>query len=506
MRRVSKRASQYLRDELLNRQRFIALEINAQRKIVSVNRSTPDWKLPGLNRSSELPEPLDSLVETAIGASDPVVFHYVELDGFIVDIHVLADDKTADVLLHDVTDAHATEQALQQRAHDNSLLSDQLKALNQELSDLNQELFLRRREAEKASSAKSRFIASMSHEFRSPIASIMGYADRLQKQFPESGHPAALQRASWHLLTLVENLLEQARDGDEDVQLNPGRFSLDSLVTDIESLFRVQAEAKGLEFDVTSSPGDLEIELDELRLRQILINLVSNAMRYTLKGRVEVRLQNVDETLLLEVSDTGQGIAEEDLETIFEPFTHVGEGNTTGTGLGLTITRQLVKRMKGKLGVESKPGFGSKFTVSIPCKQIQGADHQAPCLKGSVLWVDDDQDILSLYEVLLTEWGLQVHTAGSLSQAKEMMQRHSCPLVVTDMHLTDGNGLELLRHFRKENPEIQAIAISGSGISGLEDKVGSAGVRAFLQKPIDPDVLYRELAAACEGGTPLNAL
>jgi signal transduction histidine kinase/ActR/RegA family two-component response regulator len=496
MRRISKRASQYLRDELLNRQRFIALEVNAQRKIVSVNRSTPEWKLPGLNRGSELPESLSSLVEAAFGADEPSVFHYVEVGDFIVDVHVIADATPANVVLHDVTKAHAIEQALQQKAHDNSLLSDQLKALNQELSELNQELVLRRRQAEKASNAKSRFIASMSHEFRSPIASIMGYADRLHTDFPDSEHPAALQRASWHLLTLVENLLEQARDGDDTVQLNPTRFSLGNLAKDIRALFLVQAGMKELDFAVNLSPGDMDVELDELRLRQILINLVSNALRYTQKGRVNVRLHHGDDTLLIEVEDTGLGIAEEDLETIFEPFTHVGGGNTTGTGLGLTITRQLVKRMDGKLKVASEPGVGSKFTVSIPCKQVSDSEDQLPPLQGSVLWVDDDQDILSLYEVLLTEWGLQVHTAGSLSQARTMMQRHACPVVVSDMHLTDGNGLDLLRCFKDEHPKLQAIVISGSGVSALGPGSSVGGVRAFLQKPIDPDLLYRELAAA----------
>lgn len=506
MRRVSKRASQYLRDELLNRQRFIALEIDARRKIVSVNRSAQDWQPLGLNRGSELPEALGSLFETASGSDEPVVFHYVEFEGFIVDLHVLTDGATADVVIHDVTEAHVTEQALQQRAHESSLFSDQLKALNQELSDLNQELFQRRREAEKASKAKSRFIASMSHEFRSPIASIMGYADRLQTQFPDSEHPAALQRASWHLLTLVENLLEQARDGDESVQLNPTRFSLDNLVTDIRALFLMQARTKGLEFEVTLSPGAVVIELDELRLRQILINLVSNALRYTQKGRVGVRLHHDDKALRIEVKDTGRGIAKQDQKAIFEPFTQVGEGNTTGTGLGLTITRQLVKRMGGKLRVASKPGVGSKFTVSIPCERISGAEDQFPQLKGNVLWVDDDQDILNLYQVLLADWGLQVHTAGSCSQAREMMQLHTCPVVVADMYLTDGDGLELTRSFQDENPEIQAIIISGSSVSDLEPGSGASGIRAFLQKPIDPDILYRELAAACEGETPANAV
>lgn len=506
MRRISKRASQYLRDELLNRQRFIVLEINTQQEILSVNRSTPEWQLQGLNRGAILPESLGSLVESAFGTAEPVVFRYLEFDKFIVDVHVLADDTSADVVLHNVSDAHATEQALQQKAHENSLLSDKLTALNSQLSELNEELVLRRRQAEQASNAKSRFIASMSHEFRSPIASIMGYADRLQAELPESDNPPALQRASWHLLTLVENLLEQAREGDESVQLNPTRFSLDRLVDDINALFKMQADAKELDFEITLSPAGIDVELDELRLRQIMINLVSNALRYTQQGQVNVLVEHRDKVLLIAVSDTGQGIAEEDMERIFEPFTHVGGGGTSGTGLGLTITRQLIKRMGGSIELQSKPGTGSQFHVSIPCVQVSSGQDEMPLLSGNVLWVDDDLDILGLYRVLLAEWGLQVHTASSMSRAKEIMRQHPCPVVVTDMHLTDGDGVELMQYFLTQNPDIQGIIISGSGLTGLDSGAMANRIRAFLQKPIDPDVLWRELASAFEGVTPADAI
>jgi signal transduction histidine kinase/ActR/RegA family two-component response regulator len=506
MRRIRQRAAHYLRDELFKHERITVLALNAQRKIVSINRSTSDWRLTGLYRGSDLPESLNSLLDSAHTVDGPAVFRYVEFDGYIVDIHVLGDEKSAEIVLHDVTEAHAKEQTLQQRAHENSLLSDQQVALNAELADLNQELLLRRRQAEKASEAKSRFIASMSHEFRSPIASIMGYADLLEAELPESDNPQALQRASWHLLTLVENLLEQAREGEKNVPLNPTRFSLDRLVNDIKALFQMQADAKSLGFSVEFSPVGIEIELDELRLRQILINLVSNALRYTTQGQVDIRLLHRDETLFIRVRDTGRGIAAEDMEKIFEPFTHVGDGGASGTGLGLTITRQLVKRMGGKLEIDSKPGVGSEFRVNIPCLQVSGGHTTVPVMTGKVLWVDDDQDILGLYRVLLEDWGLQVYTASSVDQAKEMMKRHSCPVVVTDMHLTDGDGLELMRHFWAKQPEVEGIIISGSGIVELAPETMTSGIRAFLQKPIDHNVLGTELAAAFAKVTPDHAV
>jgi len=502
MRRISRRAAHYIRDELLKRERFIVVALDSRQKIQSVNRSTPDWKLPGLIRGSILPDSLSSLVDTASGTAEPMVFSYVELNGFFVDIHVLGDADSADLVIHDVTQAHEAEQTLQQRAHEISLLSEQRAALNAELADLNQELFQRRRQAEQASAAKSRFIASMSHEFRSPISSIMGYADLLKAELPGSENPRALQRASWHLLTLVENLLEQAREGDENVKLNPGRFSLDRLVDDIEVLFRTQSEAKGLDFEVKSAPGGIDIECDELRLRQILINLVSNAIRYTQKGRVSVQFRLRDNKLQVRVRDTGRGIAPGDLEDIFKPFTRVGQGNAPGTGLGLTITRQLVQRMGGQLSVQSEPGSGSEFRFVIPCSMVKNDHVSMPPLSGSVLWVDDDPDILALYQVVLENWGLTVSVANSITQAKELIARQDFPLIVTDVHLTDGNGLELFRSLRTEKPDISGIIISGSGVTDMETEAAGNGIRAFLQKPIDAELLYNEIAAVFEGGSP----
>jgi signal transduction histidine kinase/CheY-like chemotaxis protein len=493
---ISDRATQYLREELVRRERFIVVVLDADRQMLAVQGSTPDWRLPGLNRGAALPETLDALLDAADGATEPMVFPYVEMGDYFIDVHVLSEQGTAELVLHDVTEAHRQEQVLQQRAHEISLLSDRRAAMNKELATLNQELFKRRRQAEKASAAKSRFIASMSHEFRSPISSIMGYADLLRAELPDSRNPRAIQRASWHLLTLVENLLEQAREGDTDVPLNPTRFSLDRLMGDIRALFRAQADAKGLDLIVEAVPEGIDIELDELRLRQVLINLVSNALRYTTSGHVSVRAEHGEGILQLCVHDTGQGIEAEDMERIFEPFTRVGESSTSGAGLGLTITRQLVRRMNGQLEVDSKPGVSSEFLVRIPCPRLSDNEEKMPALHGELLWVDDDQDILSLYQVLLEDWGLRVYTAGSVAQAKEIMKSQACPVVVTDLHLTDGDGIELLTYLQAVDRDIQGIIISGSGVTELAPETLENGIRAFLQKPLDLAALHAELSAA----------
>ena len=129
-----------------------------------------------------------------------------------------------------------------------------------------------------------------------------------------------------------------------------------------------------------------------------------------------------------------------------------------------------------------------------------------PRLSGTLLWVDDDQDILSLYQLMLESWGLHVLTASSVTQAKDMINRHDFPVVVSDMHLTDGDGLELFSYLQTIKPGISGIIISGSGLIDLALDTAGSGIRAFLQKPLDADVLYAEIAAAFAGGSPGHSL
>jgi two-component system response regulator PilR (NtrC family) len=162
--------------------------------------------------------------------------------------------------------------------------------------------------------------------------------------------------------------------------------------------------------------------------------------------------------------------------------------------------------MEGELEVDSTPGVGSEFRVSIPCPRVCDTGDEIASLSGEVLWVDDDQYILSLYQVLLEDWGLKVHTASSVAQAKEIMKHHDCPVVVADLHLGDGDGLELLTDLWAQRPEIEGIIITGSDVAEKAAEAIEKGVRAFLQKPIDLEVLRNEIAAAYAGASPDEAV
>lgn len=496
MSKISERTENYLHEEIIGLERILVLTLDSQHKILNVHSSKPDWQIPDLQNGKILPEALVAVLDAAGRSDEVVVFPYVGLGQQVFNVHVVCEGPHTEVILHDVTEAHDQERVLQQHGHEISLLSDQQAILNTELAQLNKELSLSKKKAEKASEAKSQFIATMSHEFRSPITSIMGYTKLLRSELPDSANPQAVQRASWYLLMLVENLLEQSRDGDESHELNPTQVSLTRLMRDIGELFQTQADAKGVGLSVDLNSDEVEVEIDELRLRQILINLLSNALRYTTAGQVSLTAGHREGLLSISVCDSGIGIASDDLERIFEPFTHVGENAALGAGLGLTITRQLIERMNGQLEVESTVGVGSEFRLMIPCQGIEKVSHDNAVLSGDVLWVDDDQDILSLYQVYLEDWGLTVHTASTVAQAKEAMQRCFCPVVISDLYLTDGNGFELMQNLFEKWPAIEGIIISGAGNAGLALESKENGIRAFLNKPVDLEALRDQISTS----------
>ncbi len=485
---------EYLYKEVLRTTQCLILALNNAGEVEGMECPWGNWSIDTIRIGSLLPEPLQAVLDASLHAQQSTFFPYIYLDDSqVVDVHLCTGGLHRKVILRDVSEVHQAELKFQQKAHEVSLLLEKQ-------SELNQELELQRVELERASQAKSRFIASMSHEFRSPITSIMGHADVMSRQMSDVKLPAAIQRASWHLLTLVENLLEQARQGEGVVQLSPGPVHLASVLEDMQDLFSVQAVAKNLGLGIADAPAEVCLEADELRLRQVLINLLSNALRYTREGRVDLEVQVVDNALIFRVIDTGPGISEPDQERIFQPFMRLDETHQAGAGLGLTITRQLIDAMGGKLGIESEPGHGSTFSFSLPLDRSARSDISADQLAGcSVLLVDDDVDILSIHEIFLKDWGMQVHSASTLSGAFALLKLHTFDLVFTDLHLEDGGGEELLQFIRAQRHACRTILCSGSGVS--EDwKERFGGITdEFLLKPVRPDRLKAAINRTLSG-------
>ncbi|MDD1620945.1 MAG: PAS domain S-box protein, partial [Methylococcaceae bacterium] len=322
----------------------------------------------------------------------------------------------------DITQRKQAEEELRQ-------YKDQLEETVQQRTN---ELLVMRDAADAANKAKSVFLANMSHELRTPLNAILGFSSMMRRDplltDSQSENLNIINRSGEHLLSLINDVLEMAKIEAGHLQLEITAFDLDALVREVTEMMQIRAKEKGLQLLLNqSSESPPYIRSDEARIRQILINLINNAVKFTEQGGVTVRLgvkNNARHHLLLEVEDTGPGIAPEDQSRLFEPFVQLNEeaGTQRGTGLGLTITRQFVQMMGGHIEVESTPGKGSLFMVELPVELASPADTLGPETGKSgevaglapgqprykIMIVEDQRENQLLLSQLMTSIGLEV--------------------------------------------------------------------------------------------------
>jgi signal transduction histidine kinase len=230
-------------------------------------------------------------------------------------------------------------------------------------------------EALAASAAKSEFLAVMSHELRTPLNAIMGYSDLILLGVPEpvpetaERHVKRVKLAAQHLLQMIDEILTLSRIEAGEEFVEPEKVEFVGFLRETSSLVSHLAESKGLEFDCHTPDGEWYACVDQRKLRQILLNLIGNAVKFTAKGSVTVHCDLSDDTITVEVEDTGMGIEEDNLEAIFEPFWQVARGRartSEGAGLGLNVARRLARMMGGDIVARSEPGLGTSFILTLP--------------------------------------------------------------------------------------------------------------------------------------------
>ena len=482
--------AEYLYTNVLQNTRCLVVSLDAGGIVTQLDCPWGKWAIESVQTGSHLPLPLHAILEATSDEVDAEVFPFVYLDEIqVVDVHVRGQGKGRQLILRDVSEIHQAGLKVQQKAHEVSLLLEKQ-------SELNRQLELQRIDLTRANQAKSRFIASMSHEFRTPISSIMGHADLLVREMDDAALPAAIQRASWHLLTLVENLLGQARQGEGSVYLNPGKVDVIAVLRDMRELFSLQAENRGLDLNIVEPAGEVSLITDELRLRQVLINLLGNAIRYTVEGHIDLHVDVAAESLAFRVSDSGPGIGIEDQERIFQPFQRLDPNQQSGAGLGLAIVRQLVDAMGGELELESEPGCGSTFGFRLPVELRDQTGHYRDLNGLCVLLVDDDTDALAIYQLFLLDWGMQVDSASHLQHALDLAGKRHYDLVITDLHLGEENGIDLLRFVRAGHDGCRTLLCSGAGVSSDWQERFGEFADEFLLKPVRPDNLRSAIQSA----------
>lgn len=371
-----------------------------------------------------------------------------------------------------------------------------------EKKKIQREIVAAREKAEQANRAKSVFLSSMSHEIRTPMNAILGYTQILNKD-PELNHAQrikleGIEKAGYHLLDLINDILDFSKIEAGKLKLNDQDFNLSALVSDLCDIFRVRCDAKGLEFDLRDDLGSGEqwVHGDQGKLRQILINLLDNALKFTDEGAVGLRvLQKSDGVYQFEVRDTGIGISKDRQETIFSYYEQNWEGmERGGTGLGLTISQRLAKMMNGDLKIDSELGRGSLFQFSIPLpavikkrepatRSLSSVVRLAPGRRVQALVVDDNEANVDVLCEMLTDIGVEIKKAFSGKEGIETAGEWKPDIIFMDFKMPHLNGLEAAKAIQHENHDIRIVIVTASNYRHERNRFLNEGVDAFVGKP-----------------------
>ncbi|MFT6905120.1 MAG: PAS domain S-box-containing protein [Oleiphilaceae bacterium] len=391
-----------------------------------------------------------------------------------------------------------------------------------EQAHLERESAREKEEIAKASAeAKSSFLANMSHEIRTPLTAIIGYSEslrdaQLNKEEARNSIDIVV-RSSHHLLNLINDILDFSKIEANTLEVECIDVDLMLLLSEIQSYFGMNAHQKGLEFTINLNyPLPRHIHADPTRLKQVLLNLCSNALKFTKEGSVciDVKYLETDQKMVFQVTDTGIGLNEKQIEGLFEAFTQADSSTTRnygGTGLGLNISKQLAELMGGDIQVKSTPGIGSQFVVSIASGALEKVDWITnesdaqlipmgdantlviPQLKGHVLYAEDSMDNQRLVALLLKKTGATLTLVENGQEAIDAIKEHEIDVILMDIQMPIMNGIDATQAIRKLGFDKPIVAFTANVMKEEVALYKEIGCDLCLGKPVDRALFYRTL-------------
>jgi PAS domain S-box-containing protein len=397
------------------------------------------------------------------------------------------------------------------------------KRLDQVLQDKNTELERAKFVAEKASLAKSDFLSSMSHELRSPLNAILGFAQLLESTSPpptasQREHIAQILRAGWHLLTLINEILDLAMVESGKMSLSPEPVSLAEVISECQAMMEPQAHQRGIRMTFPQLDIPYYVNGDRTRVKQVLINLLSNAIKYNREqGTVEVTCTaNSPERIRIRIKDSGAGLPPEKLTQLFQPFNRLGQESSAeeGTGIGLVMSKRMVELLGGVIGVESTVGVGSVFWFELlltPAPHLAVASAESTIVAHAqvptdprlrtLLYVEDNPANLTLVEQLIARRSdIRLLSAGNGTLGIKLARASRPEVILMDINLPGISGIEALKILREDpaTAHIPIIALSANAMPRDIKKGLEAGFFLYLTKPIKVNEFMDALDVALE--------